>query len=393
MVQSGHDGAACSDTGLPAVNGYTCGRAQPGNRMDVDIILEADVSPAAMAELAVAAEGLGIRALWSSNYHQNWDAFLALAPAAAATSRILLGPLAVSPWEMHPLKMANAVLTLNEMSGGRAMVAVSGGGGVLGALGWKINADAPVWPRKDEATGSRYPERRLRGLRECLEILRAAGNGRLNWPYQGEIFQVTRPFQMDWARSPGPLLYGCCSGPQMIRLGAQLADGIQLSDFTVAMLPAGMANVQAGLARRAQPAPDFRVGNFWAWHLKADREVSLYEARRELIWRGAIAARHAAEIRPFCHDEAEVQQVIAHWDDFFKAFWTRSGQIQGVPDELVNRLIHGMSSAGDLGNLEAEIERVRQFRAAGLTELALRLFDEPMDGLRMIGEHVLPALR
>ena len=83
--------------------------------MDIDIILEADVSPQQMKELAVEAERLGVRALWSSNYHQNWDGFLALAPAAAATSKILLGPLAVSPWEMHPLKMANAVLTLNEL--------------------------------------------------------------------------------------------------------------------------------------------------------------------------------------------------------------------------------------------------------------------------------------
>jgi 5,10-methylenetetrahydromethanopterin reductase len=86
-----------------------------------------------MAELAVEAEKLGIRALWSSNYHQHWDGFLSLAPAVAATSKILLGPLAVSPWELHPLKLANTLLTLNEMSQGRAMVAV--GGGVLGAIG------------------------------------------------------------------------------------------------------------------------------------------------------------------------------------------------------------------------------------------------------------------
>ena len=41
--------------------------------MKIDIILEPDVTPEQMAELAVTAENLGIRALWSSNYHQNWD--------------------------------------------------------------------------------------------------------------------------------------------------------------------------------------------------------------------------------------------------------------------------------------------------------------------------------
>ena len=73
------------------------------------------------------AERLGIRAVWSSNYHMHYDAFLALADAARATSKILLGPLAISPWEMHPLKMANQLFTLNEFAGGRAQIVVGAG--------------------------------------------------------------------------------------------------------------------------------------------------------------------------------------------------------------------------------------------------------------------------
>jgi alkanesulfonate monooxygenase SsuD/methylene tetrahydromethanopterin reductase-like flavin-dependent oxidoreductase (luciferase family) len=361
--------------------------------MDIDIILEADISPSALAELAVAAEGLGIRALWSSNYHQNRDAFMALMPAAMATSRIRLGALAISPWEMHPLKMANALLTLNETSRGRAMVGISGGGGVLGAMGWRLTPDGPVWPHKDPASGARYPERRVRGLRECIEVLRAAASGQLNWPYDGEIFQVTRPFHMDWAQADKPLIYGCCTGPQMVRAGARLADGIQLSDYPVALMPDAMAAVETGLKHRDSPADSFRIGNFWAWHIKPDREVSMYEARRELIWRGAIAAKYAHEIRPYCHDDNEVQLVIDNWDNLFKAFWTRSGEIEGLPPELINRLIAGLSSAGDLDDLDRELERIRAFADSGLTELALRLFDEPMAGLNLIGRHVLPSLK
>lgn len=361
--------------------------------MDIDIILEADVDPQQLRELAVAAEALGVRALWSSNYHQNWDSFLALAPAAQATSRILLGPLAVSPWELHPLKMANAVLTLNELAPGRALIGISGGGGVLGAIGWKIGRDAPVWPFRDPIAGNRYPDRRVRGVRECIEVLDIARSGEMCFAYEGEVFQVTRPFRMDWARSPGPVIYGCCSGPQMIRMGARYADGIQLSDFTIEMMPAAMEHVGQGLASRVTPAENFRVGNFWAWHIKKDREAAMYEARRELIWRGAIAARYKHEIRPFCHDDAEVDLVCDNWDNILKAYWTRTGKIDGLPDDLVNRLIAGMSSAGGLDRLEQELDRIRQFADSGLTELALRLFDDPADGLALIGEHVMPMVR
>jgi alkanesulfonate monooxygenase SsuD/methylene tetrahydromethanopterin reductase-like flavin-dependent oxidoreductase (luciferase family) len=361
--------------------------------MDIDIILECDVNPQQMAELGVEAEKLGIRALWSTNYHQNWDAFISLVPVAQATSKLLIGPLAVSPWEMHPLKMANALLTLNEIAKGRAMVAISGGGGVLGAMGWKIAQDAPVWPFRSKDKGDRYPERRVRGVRECIEIIQLASSGQMHMAYEGGVFQVVRPFQMDWATSDGPLIYGCCSGPQMIRMGARLADGIQVSDFTVEMMPAAMESVRAGLAKREQPAEDFRIGNFWAWHIKEDREVAMYEARRELIWRGSIVAKMAEELRVFAHDDDEVQLILDNWMNFLKAFWTRSGKIDGVPEDLINRLIAGMSSAGDFGDLDRELERFHQFRDAGLTELSLRLFDDPMDGLRIIGEKVLPALR
>ena len=100
--------------------------------MDIEIILEPDLHPNEIAEIAVQAEKYGVRALWSSNYHQNWDAFISLVPAAQKTSKILLGPLAVSPFEMHPLKMANSILTLNELADGRAIIAVGAGGGTLG---------------------------------------------------------------------------------------------------------------------------------------------------------------------------------------------------------------------------------------------------------------------
>jgi len=360
--------------------------------MDIDVIVDPAMTPAEIAELAVAAEKLGIRALWSSNYHQNADAFLALVPAAMATSRILLGPLAVSPWEAHPLKMANALLTLNELSNGRAIIAVSGGGGVLGAIGWKTVPDADAWPPRDPVKLTRFPPRRVRGVRECIEVLNIARSGQLAMGYRGGIFEIHRPFRMDWAKSAGPLVYGCCSGPQMIRMGARLADGIQVSDFTVEMITHAMPGIRAGLEKRESPATNFRIGNFWAWHIKADREAAMYEARRELIWRGALIGRIEDELRPFCHDDAELRLILDNWDNFRKAYWTRSGRIEGVPEDLVNRLIRGLASAGDLSELDFELERFRAFAAAGLTELSVRLHDDPMAALAIIGERVLPAL-
>jgi hypothetical protein len=72
------------------------------------------------------------------------------------------------------------------------------------------------------------------------------------------------------------------------------------------------------------------------------------------------------------------------------AFWTRSGVINGVPEELVNRLISACSSAGGVDAIDAQIERFRVFEQAGVTDLAIRLFDDPADSLALIGEKVIP---
>ena len=85
--------------------------------------------------------------------------------------------------------------------------------------------------------------------------------------------------------------------------------------------------------------------------------------------------------------------VLDNWDDLRVAARTRSGEIDSIPNDLLHRLIAGMSSAGDMHDIDCEIERYKKFAEGGLTELCLRVFDDPMDGLKMIGEHVIPAFR
>ena len=70
-------------------------------KVEVEIIREPDLKPAQVTELAVAAESYAIRALWHSNYHAHRDPFVTLVAAAMATKKILLGVLAVSPYELH----------------------------------------------------------------------------------------------------------------------------------------------------------------------------------------------------------------------------------------------------------------------------------------------------
>jgi hypothetical protein len=170
-------------------------------------------------------------------------------------------------------------------------------------------------------------------------------------------------------------------------MGGRFSDGVFFGDLPIPKVDDAIGNVGAGLTKRNKPKDNFHITNFFGWHIKENRNTAYREARREIVLRG----KHLCDdyITPFLNRE-ERQIVRENIDAFWQAWFTRSGEIDGVPDDIVNKLIGGMTSTGDLNDLDREIERYRAFEKAGLTEIALKLHDQPMESLKIIGKHVLP---
>ncbi|MCU0760853.1 MAG: LLM class flavin-dependent oxidoreductase [Steroidobacteraceae bacterium] len=340
--------------------------------MEVDIILEPDLTPRQVAELGQVAEGFGVRALWTSNFFAHWDCFLSLVPLAQSTSKLLMGPLAVSPFEMHPMKIANSLLSLNEMIGGRAVIAMGAGEGNIDTFRIK------------------RPEKIVRAVRESIDIVRRAARRQLASGYDGEDFGVTLPCAYDWVKSAPPLVYGTAYRGQMMRMEARVADGVFVGCTPPEVMAAAVAEVREGEAKREPGMAPLRINTFWGWHLKRERAAGYRESRRELPWR---AIKLQKELIMQCLSEEEAQLVRDNYGNFVAAWLDRSGDVKGVPEHIPNRLAEYFTSTGGLEDLDREIERFRTFGRAGLTEVALRLHDDPMDALQIIGREVLPKLR
>jgi len=73
-----------------------------------------------IAELAQLAEQQGFAHFWLSGGSRTRIHFLQTGSAATRTKRIQLGPVAISPFEMHPVRIGLSLLTLNEMAGGKS---------------------------------------------------------------------------------------------------------------------------------------------------------------------------------------------------------------------------------------------------------------------------------
>ena len=335
--------------------------------MRIDLILQPHLSAAELIKLGTLAESYGISGVWVSNHLDSRDPFVNFVPLAERTEQLSMGPTALSPFEMHPIKMANLLLTLNEISGGRAHVAVGGGGGTLEAMGIK-------------------PERMVRAVRECLEMLRVATSAQPG-SYQGEIFQM-KWLDTSWATAPAPALFAAANGPQMLKMAARYADGIMTSDFTPSRVRWAREIIDPVLKAAGRDQASFPLINFWAWHVKdsfeeAQREALLYLMARGTIW------------DPYIHDVVNAEEaaiVMNHYPDFIRAY-RKTADIKGVPEDILAKIVERGVAASALKDIDREIEKLRELREAGVTGVALCLYHDPAESIRNIGEHVVPALK
>jgi alkanesulfonate monooxygenase SsuD/methylene tetrahydromethanopterin reductase-like flavin-dependent oxidoreductase (luciferase family) len=174
----------------------------------------------------------------------------------------------------------------------------------------------------------------------------------------------------------------------MLRMTAAIADGTMMSDVPLSRIGEVMRHIDEGLADARRSRADFRVNNFFAWHIKKDRAASLAEARQSLIWRGLLQEWHISTFL----DEKECALVEENRAAFMNAFLQRDGIIEGVPERIVEALIDNLTFAGDESSIENVVAHLTEFERAGMTEVALKVHDQPAEAIRMIGERLVPAL-
>jgi 5,10-methylenetetrahydromethanopterin reductase len=336
--------------------------------VDIDVIFESKQPAARLSELGELAEQHGIRAVWVSSLLDSRDPYANLARLAERSRVIRMGPIAVNPFDTHPVRIAAGILTLNELCNGRAQIVIGGGGEALEAL-------------------EIQPARRVRAVRECVQIIKGVAGGE-RFDFAGEIYKV-HGYHLSWAQAAPPRIYVGANGPQMLRMAARHSDGIMLTDIPATLLPAALEHIDAGLSSVGRNRDGFLLSNYMAWHVYKDRAQAYREARPWLFLRG-IFRRYVLET---FLDPADCDLVIASQPAFAEAFLRRSHEVAGVPDAVLDALVSNLTIAGTIDDLDAHIEKLQRVASTGLTEVALRLYHDPAESIRLLGKRVIPALR
>ena len=185
--------------------------------------------------MARAAEEIGFDALWVSDHvgfgdpegewRGAWESWTLLAALAASTSRVALGPYVLAAPLRNPALLAKMAETLDEISGGRLILAIGAGWNEPEFTSYGIAFD-DRFLRLEEAIGI---------ITDMLRTGRSTFAGRL---------LNTRSARLE-PRGPRPaglpVMVGT-TGPRMLRLTAELADrwngGLRYFDEVPALLDA-----------------------------------------------------------------------------------------------------------------------------------------------------------
>lgn len=176
--------------------------------MKLGLLIAGHSPVTALADLAVLAEDLGFTHACVADERFYREVYSVLTAMALRTKKINLGPCVTDPYSRHPALTAAAIHTLDEISGGRAMLGI--GAGISGFVEMGTPRPKPT-----------------QAIREALELIKELSTGE-EVNYVGDVvkfqngklsFKPARASLPTWVASNGPL------GQKM---GAQLADAVMM---------------------------------------------------------------------------------------------------------------------------------------------------------------------
>lgn len=232
----------------------------------MSVTLEAEISPGMgttdVVGLARLVEGAGFARLGISDVVFWPDCFMLQALCAQATRRIAVGAMVTNPYTRHPVVLAGALATLDDIAPGRAFCGLGVGAGL-------------------EPLGIDYPKP-VSALRQAVDDIRTLLAG-------GEVGgeRLNRP-----AAHPVPISIGTRS-PQVMRLAGEVADIALVGGrfLSADLADAYRSWLAEGAARVGRTLGDFEVAPRLTLCCSEDGDLARRSVKR-------YAAHYLTIIRP-----------------------------------------------------------------------------------------------
>jgi len=311
-----------------------------------------------IVKFSTMAEEGGLDTVWITDHFYNRNVYIALTAVALKTSRISLGPGVTNPYVVNPVWTASAVATLDEVSGGRAILGIGAGDRVTLE---KLSIEQKV---------------PLSAVRESVQVIRSLLSGE-TVTIDGRFIKLK---DVGLAYKPGRVvpIYIGAQGPKMLRLASKVGDGILINasnpkDFEYAL-------------KIVREAAGDRLGKldivaYTCFSVDEDRE----KARKKVVPIVAFIVAGSPEIVLERHGidksrAAEIKEALG------------KGDFPGAMSKVTDDMVEAFSI---YGTPEDCISKIEELVKVGVTHV---VFGSPLGAkkaaaLKLITERVVPAFR
>lgn len=332
-------------------------------RRQISIAFQTDKTPAQYIALAQVVDGYdfdGVTVYCDAPFQPSYGPLLLMAPHIR---KARLGPAAIAPSRIHPLDMAAETALLAQIAQGGVYLGIARG----------------AWL---EQHGIRELQPPIQAIRESVEIVRMLLDGR-DGGYQGQVFQIAPHVRAHYPLPDQrvPILIGSW-GKKLCAVAGELADEVKIGgSANPDVVPVVRGYIAEGekIAGRAPGSVGIVVGAVSV--CDEDREAARYAARRSV----ALYLPVVAPLDPTVQVEPELivrLQALADAQAYADA-------ARLISDDLLERF----AFAGNPADLVRQAEALFAAGAQRIEFGTPHGLSDPMAGIRLLGEKVIPALR
>ena len=207
-------------------------------------------------------ERLGYQQIWVSNEKFFHDMYIVTSVVAEHTSKLSIGTFIADPYTHHPALTAMSIATLDEISGGRAMLGMGAGGTGFPVMGIT---------RKKPATA----------IKEAVTVIRKLWRGE-TVDFEGKVIQCHNGRLNFTARKDIPVVVAS-RGDLVLRTGGEVADGVMIATYAEPVgIKHAISRIRAGAERAGRSMRDIRIISRVDACISQDRRVA-YDAVKPMV--------------------------------------------------------------------------------------------------------------
>lgn len=305
--------------------------------------------------------------IWVADERFLRDPWVQLGAVAAVTERISIGICVTDPYIRHPALTAAAAATLQELSGGRAILGIGAGSTGFAALGME-------------------PRMPAQAVSECVELCRRLWSETEPFSFGGRIVRLSNAC-LDFRPAQPIPIYVAARGPKMMAAAAQKGDAVLIGSFVDGPgLAYALRAIDEALPSRDPSLAPLRRAAWVYFSLDRDAEKARRAATRGI----ALALRSSLTMLTDIGYEipADLVEFIQN-----SRHTLTEDQVDWVVSRLPDSIIEDLTLAGDAAGC---VERIRRLEGRGVEEVAMLPFappgTEPREMIEMMVAEVAPAV-